>query len=498
MDSGPHRRRRFRIAVSASLAAVSLQLLAAGLTAHRVLAGAVLIPHRIVHQDHGLDCEAAATESMLSTVGSGITQDSIQQALPVDTRPAIRSHPGNVIETWGNPWTEFVGSVDGDQAFATGYGVYAPPVADVVNAQGASVVAEQNVDPWSLYDGVAAGRAAVVWVLVGLGDWPAQTWTTWDGATVVGVSGEHAMTLVGVDPSAGTVTLMDPETGSDDTAPMSKFEASFGVLGRQALVFAPSVRGAIVHATARFVGMAGSADGQGYWMARTDGGVEGFGDAKPVGEWYPSWLSRPVVGIAATPDGGGFWLVASDGGIFPFGDAVGYGSTGSIRLNQPAVGMAATPDGRGYWIVCADGGIFPFGDAVGYGSTGSVRLNKPVVGMAAAPGGKGYYLVAADGGIFPFGPAAIGYGSTGGIRLSQPVVGMAVAPTGRGYWLVAADGGIFPFGPAAPGYGSTGNIRLAAPVAGMAVTKDGRGYWLAVADGGIFPFGDAPGLGSAA
>ena len=87
--------------------------------------------------------------------------------------------------------------------------------------------------------------------------------------------------------------------------------------------------------------------------------------------------------MAATADGGGYWLVASDGGVFSFGDARYGGSMGDRSLNKPVVGMAATPDGGGYWLVASDGGIFSFGDAPFYGPTSSPRLNAPVVGMAA-------------------------------------------------------------------------------------------------------------------
>jgi hypothetical protein len=45
--------------------------------------------------------------------------------------------------------------------------------------------------------------------------------------------------------------------------------------------------------------------------------------------------------MAATADGNGYWLVASDGGIFSFGDAHFHGSTGAIHLNQPIVGMSS-------------------------------------------------------------------------------------------------------------------------------------------------------------
>ena len=181
--------------------------------------------------------------------------------------------------------------------------------------------------------------------------------------------------------------------------------------------------------------------------------------------WAAMRLNQPIVGMASTADGGGYWLVASDGGIFSFGDATFFGSTGSIRLNKPIVGMAATPDGGGYWLVASDGGIFSYGDARFYGSTGSLVLNSPVVGMAAGPGGGGYWLVASDGGIFDYGNAGF-FGSAGDLRLNKPVVGMAATPDGGGYWLVASDGGIFNYGDA-NFYGSTGSIKLNEPIVGM-------------------------------
>jgi SpoIID/LytB domain protein len=243
------------------------------------------------------------------------------------------------------------------------------------------------------------------------------------------------------------------------------------------------------------VGMAATADGKGYWLTASDGGVADFGDAAFEGSATGSPLSRPVVGMAPTPGGGGYWLAASDGGVFSYGDAHFYGSTGNLVLNRPVVGMAATPDGKGYWEVASDGGIFAFGDAHFYGSTGSLVLNKPVVGMAATGDGKGYWMVASDGGVFAFGDASF-QGSMGGTVLNKPVVGMATS-SGGGYRLVASDGGVFDFGNASF-YGSTGSIVLNQPVVGMATTSDGRGYWMVAADGGIFAFGDAAFYGSAA
>jgi hypothetical protein len=237
---------------------------------------------------------------------------------------------------------------------------------------------------------------------------------------------------------------------------------------------------------------------QGYYLSGGDGSLfGGFGNdsyLNYLGDLSTADLNAPVVGTAQTADGGGYWMVASDGGIFSYGDAQFYGSTGNLHLNKPVVGMAATPDGNGYWFVASDGGIFAYGDAQFYGSTGSIHLNKPIVGMASTPDGRGYWLVASDGGIFAYGDAQF-YGSTGSIHLNKPIVGMTPTPSGHGYWFVASDGGIFSYGDA-QFYGSTGSIHLNQPIVGMAAAPDGNGYWFVAADGGVFNYGSAAFEGS--
>jgi len=61
--------------------------------------------------------------------------------------------------------------------------------------------------------------------------------------------------------------------------------------------------------------------------------------------------------MTPTADGHGYWLVASDGGIFAFGNATFHGSMGGLSLNRPIVAMAANGM-QGYWLVAADGGVF--------------------------------------------------------------------------------------------------------------------------------------------
>jgi hypothetical protein len=55
-------------------------------------------------------------------------------------------------------------------------------------------------------------------------------------------------------------------------------------------------------------------------------------------------LVGSIVGIANTADGDGYWLIGSDGGVFSFGAAGFDGSMGGRRLNAPMVGIAAVDD----------------------------------------------------------------------------------------------------------------------------------------------------------
>jgi len=263
----------------------------------------------------------------------------------------------------------------------------------------------------------------------------------------------------------------------------------------------------------RFVAMAATPDGGGYWLAQSGGGVfsygnAGFFDSLPGLGVVPA---APIVGIAATPDGKGYWLAGADGGVFSFGNARFYGSLPGLGItpNGPIVGIAATPDGKGYWLVGSDGGVFAFGDAPYKGSAAypnPASSLAPVVGLSATGNGQGYYEAGQEGGGWGFGTltntdnGALGFTNA---PLVAPVTGIMTTPDGGGAWYVAADGGVFADGAAGgaapeffgslPGLGVVPN----APIVGMAATPDDEGYWLVGADGGVFAFGKAGFYGSA-
>jgi hypothetical protein len=284
-----------------------------------------------------------------------------------------------------------------------------------------------------------------------------------------------------VDPSCTTAVAVDNATAEQN-------ESCWTTAPPAPLCASPATN-------CQVVGLAASADDQGYAVLTSFGRLFGFGDFANQGDASGLGLDAPIVAVA-TCKTGGYFFAAADGGVFDYGGAPFLGSMGGRPLDAPVVGMAASPSGQGYWLVAADGGIFDYGDALFFGSMGGRPLNSPVVGIAATPTGLGYWLAAADGGVFAFGDALF-FGSMGGQHLNRPVVAMAATPTGLGYWLVAADGGIFAYGDAVFD-GSTGAIRLNQPVVGIAPYGNDAGYWLVARDGGIFAFGGAPFLGSPA
>jgi hypothetical protein len=368
---------------------------------------------------------------------------------------------------------------------------------------------------------------------------------TCDGVVEFGPAGDvKNNSLVGYNP---IVRVVIPAFVGDPAIPVTKGDFEFGMTCNTPLtssgltnIFAGF---AITGGTSpeRFVGMASTPDGGGYWLAQRNGGVYSFGDAHFFGSLPGLGVvpSAPVTGIVATADGGGYWLVGADGGVFAFGDAVFHGSLPGIgvRPTDPIVGMAATSDGGGYWLSGADGGLFAFGDAPFCYPLiippqlaaqpppwpGTLGGTPSTVAMAAYPGSGGYATVVDTGNSGVVDPLAGPPCAPEGLRtsgtialatsLASPISGIAVARDGGNVWLVGADGGVFaapiisqdvdtdtPSPPLAPFYGSLPGLGItpAAPIVGISATPNGKGYWLVGADGGVFSFGDAVFYGSAA
>ncbi len=111
---------------------------------------------------------------------------------------------------------------------------------------------------------------------------------------------------------------------------------------------------------AHIVGMASTNTGKGLWLVDNFGDVYTAGDAPYQGGLGGVTINAPIVGIAAAANGQGYVLVASDGGVFCFGVPFHGSVPGSLMPGQhlvaPIVGIAVTHSGNGYWEVGADGG----------------------------------------------------------------------------------------------------------------------------------------------
>jgi uncharacterized protein YvpB len=194
------------------------------------------ISDRLIAQSHNLDCESAALRMALFVPGSNASENWILAQMGADRRRAIMDQFGDVLR-WGDPYQTFVGNVDGLEYNGTGYGVYYPPIAMAAGRAGRSTLAKEGWNPHDLYVEVASGNAAVVWVPVyGYWNTAMRTWTAWDGRQIRYTLVEHAMTLIGINTAAGTVTLNDPNRGYVRTVSIASFEAAFAKFNNMAVV----------------------------------------------------------------------------------------------------------------------------------------------------------------------------------------------------------------------------------------------------------------------
>jgi hypothetical protein len=217
------------------------------------------------------------------------------------------------------------------------------------------------------------------------------------------------------------------------------------------------------------VGITPTANDGGYWLVASDGGIFSFGNAgyygsipllgfAPAGSTDPKRLNAPIVGMVPSADGAGYFMVASDGGVFAFGDAKFEGSCPGIGGCAGAA-VAVMPDasGNGYWLVTATGHVYAFGDAVNYGAPGPQSV--PVTAAVRTNDGAGYWLLFANGVVAPYGDAVDLGGPAGALGGLNPASAIFTTSDGAGYWIASANGSVYTYGDA-PGDGSMAGQHL--------------------------------------
>jgi uncharacterized protein YvpB len=175
------------------------------LTALPAKAQTTILPTTFHAQEHPLSCEVAALKMALGTHDIEVSENDLISKLPFDLTPR-----GNGI--WGNPYTGFVGNIDG-LMLRTGYGVYWDPIAKL-GAQYTNTRVVQGSSPEELTRSIAAGNPVIIWGYYGSGK--VYTWHTPDGTLVKALSSEHTQVVYGFDGSPTKPIrfyIMDPVFG---------------------------------------------------------------------------------------------------------------------------------------------------------------------------------------------------------------------------------------------------------------------------------------------
>jgi uncharacterized protein YvpB len=196
----------------------------------------------VYRQVMNLDCETAALQMGLAAIGHSYTQQQLFAGQNPDKRAPIMGPNKKVIQ-WGNPYTSFVGDVNGSDLAPSGYGVYYPLILAVARSHGAAAATGgEGLTAASIYAAVAAGHPVVTWVETGWENARAAgytgIWTSWadTGSKPIKYSLiEHAVTLSGV--SATQVRVNDPwKSGSQYWVSKGQFEGSWADFNNMAVV----------------------------------------------------------------------------------------------------------------------------------------------------------------------------------------------------------------------------------------------------------------------
>jgi len=197
-------------------------------------AGYVTIPVPIYRQTRNLNCETAAMQMGLAYYGHYYSQDSLFAYENPDLRAPIVSN--GVIVQWGDPYTNFVGNVNGSETAFTGYGVYYPVILSIARSHGVpNAYGGEGFSAATVYAELAAGHPVQIWMEARWSRPAVRTWTAWDGRRIRYSLAEHSVILTGV--SATQVRVNDDQFGSQYWVSKWTFETSWRDFNNMAVIY---------------------------------------------------------------------------------------------------------------------------------------------------------------------------------------------------------------------------------------------------------------------
>src|SRR6266852_2564240 len=195
----------------------------------------VTIPVPVIQQSMVLDCETAALQQGLAYYGLAASQPALFALEYADVRLPVMGANHTVLR-WGNPYTNFVGYVNGSDWTPTGYGVYWPVILRLARTHGLpNAIGGEGFAPSTIYSELAGGHPVQVWIQTRFARVPLGTWTAWDGTQVRYSFAEHSVTLSGVSPTQ--VRVNDVLNATQYWVSKSLFEANFADFNNMAVIF---------------------------------------------------------------------------------------------------------------------------------------------------------------------------------------------------------------------------------------------------------------------
>ena len=195
----------------------------------------VTFPVPVIRQAMNLDCETAALQMALWYLGHAYTQQQLFASENPDTRPPVVG--GGLIYQWGDPYTNFVGNVNGTDHFPpTGYGIYYPVILSIAHSAGSpGASGGEGLSASSIYQAVGSGHPVAAWVEVGWFRPAVHYWTAWDGKSIRYTLDEHTVVLTGL--TLTSVRVNDPWHGTQYWVDRGTFEASWADFNNMAITF---------------------------------------------------------------------------------------------------------------------------------------------------------------------------------------------------------------------------------------------------------------------
>jgi len=189
----------------------------------------------VIQQTMVLDCETAALQQGLAYYGINVSQAELFALENADTRIPVMGVNHTVLQC-GNPYTTFVGYVNGSDWTPTGYGVYWPVILQLARTHCLpNSIGGEGYSASTIYAALAAGHPVQVWVETNFARVPVGTYTAWDGTQVRYSFAEHSLTLSGVSPTQ--VRVKDVLNGTQYWVSKSLFEANFADFNNMAVIF---------------------------------------------------------------------------------------------------------------------------------------------------------------------------------------------------------------------------------------------------------------------